>query len=187
VSLEVRASRLLSDSANELEPVLAQYWWVLFVRGALAVAFGTITLAWPNLALAVIVLFVATWFAADGVIALVQAFTSARRWPHVLDGSLSIAAAAFVVFYPRMAGMALTLTIAVWFMAKGVAQVLIAFRFGGTHAGGWLLGVIGVTTAGFGAFLAHDPNDALGMMWLISGFAVVLGLSFVALGWWFER
>ena len=28
---------------------------------------------------------------------------------------------------------------------------------------------------------------ALGLMTLISGFAVALGLSFVALGWWFER
>jgi uncharacterized membrane protein HdeD (DUF308 family) len=183
----MRASRLLSDHAPELGPVLAQYWWVLFVRGALAVAFGAITLTWPSLALDVIVLFVATWFAADGAVAFVQAFTSARRWPHVLDGSLSIAAAAFVIFYPRMAGLVLTLTIAMWLIAKGVAQVLIAFRFGGTHAGAWLLGVLGITMAGFGAFLAHDLNDALGMMWLISGFAVLLGLSFVALGWWFER
>ena len=64
---------------------------------------------------------------------MVQAFTSAQRWPHVLDGSLSIAAGAFAIFYPGMAGLVLTLTIAVWFMAKGVAQVLLAFRFGGTH------------------------------------------------------
>jgi hypothetical protein len=35
--------------------------------------------------------------------------------------------------------------------------------------------------------LAHDPADILGVITLISGFSVLLGLSFVALGWWFER
>ena len=86
-----------------------------------------------------------------------------------------------------MAGVALTLTMAFWLMTKGVAQVLLAFRFGGMHPAAWLLGVLGITTAGFGAFLAHDPADALGLMTLISGFAVLLGLSLLALGWWFER
>ena len=175
------------DEAHGLEPLLAQYWWVLFVRGALAVVFGLTTLVWPDLSFAVLLLFVATWFLADGAVALLPAFTSTQRWPHVLDGSLSIAAGAFVIFYPDMAGLVLTVTVAVWFIAKGVAQVFLALRFGGTHQGAWLLGVVGITMAGFGAFLAHNPPDALGLMTLISGFAVVLGLSFVALGWWFER
>ena len=132
-------------------------------------------------------LFVAAWFLLDGVVALFQVFTSEQRWPHLLDASLSLAAGVFVVFYPAISGLVLTTTIAVWFMAKGVAQVLLAFRFGGTHQGAWMLSVVGITTAGFGAFLAHNPADALGLMTLISGFAVLLGVSFVALGWWFER
>ena len=160
---------------------------MLFVRGALAIVFGLTTLVWPDLSFAVLLLFVASWFLADGVVALIQTFTSTQRWPHVLDGSLSIAAGAFAVFYPAMAGLVLTVTIAIWLMTKGAAQALLAFRFGGMHQGAWLLGVVGITTAGFGAFLAHDPADALGLMTLISEFAVALGLSFIALGWWFER
>jgi uncharacterized membrane protein HdeD (DUF308 family) len=177
----------LADGVHGLEPSLAQCWWVLWVRGALAIVFGLTTLAWPDLSFAVLLMFVATWFLADGVVSLFQAFTSEHRWPQLLDAALSIAAGVFAIFYPRMAGLVLTATIAIWLIAKGVAQVLIALRFGGTHQGAWLLGVVGITTAGFGAFLAHNPADALGLMTLISGFAVVLGLSFVALGWWFER
>jgi uncharacterized membrane protein HdeD (DUF308 family) len=182
----MRASHFYDDIYG-LAPLLAQYWWVLFVRGALAVAFGIATLAWPELSFAVLITFVAAWLLLDGVVAFLQAFTSEQRWPHILDASLSIAAGSFVVFYPAMAGLALTMTIAIWFMAKGAAQLLLALRFGGTHQAAWLLGVVGIATAGFGAFLAHNPADALGLMTLISGFAVVLGLSFVALGWWFER
>ncbi|HVJ29808.1 MAG TPA: DUF308 domain-containing protein, partial [Gammaproteobacteria bacterium] len=135
----------MSDGLHGLEPLLAQYWWVLFVRGALAVAFGMTTLVWPELSFAVLLTFVAAWFLLDGVVAFLQVFTSEHRGPHVLDASLSIAAGAFVVFYSAMAGFVLTMTIAIWFMAKGVAQVLLAFRFGGTHQGAWLLSVLGIT------------------------------------------
>ena len=178
---------LLADDVHRLEPVLAQCWWVLWVRGALAIVFGLTTLAWPDLSFAVLLMFVATWFLGDGAVSLFQAFTSEQRWPHVLDAALSIAGGVFVIFYPGMAGLLLTVTLAIWLIAKGVAQVLIALRFGGTHPAAWLLGVLGITTAGVGAFLVHNPAGALGSMSLISGFAVVLGLSFVALGWWFER
>src|SRR5262245_6650626 len=175
-----------ADDVHGLEPLLAQYWWVLFVRGALAVAFGIATLVWPEWSVAVLLTFVAAWFLLDGIVAFLPVFTSEPRWPHVLDASISIAAGGFVIFYPAMAGMILTMTIAIWFMAKGVAQVLLAFRFGGTHQGAWFLSVLGITTAGFGAFIAHNPAD-MGLMTLISGFAVLLGLSFVAIGWWLER
>jgi uncharacterized membrane protein HdeD (DUF308 family) len=184
---QMHPSSPLSYRVHDLEPLLSQHWWVLFVRGGLAVAFGLATLVWPDLSLAVLIVFVGTWFFLDGVVAICQAFTSMQRWPHVLDGSLSIGAGAAAIFYPQMAGLALTLTIAFWLVTKGVAQVVLALRFGGTHPAAWLLGVLGVTTAGFGAFLAHDPADALGMMSLVSGFAVLMGLSLVALGWWFER
>jgi uncharacterized membrane protein HdeD (DUF308 family) len=174
-------------SDGGLEPLLAQYWWVLFARGAFAVTFGLTALVWPARSFAVLLLLVAGWFPADGLVGFVQAFTAAPRWPHVLDGSLSIATGAFVIFYPAMTGLVLTLTIAVWLMAKGITQASLAFRFGGMHPGAWLLSVVGIATAGFGAFLAHDPVDALGVITLIAGFAVLLGLAFVALGWWLER
>ena len=136
---------------------------------------------------AVLLALVAGWFCADGVVAFVKSFTAERRWPHVLDGSLSIAAAVFAFFYPAMSGIVLTLTIAAWLMTKGVTQTLLAIRFGGMHTGAWLLGVLGIMTTGFGAFLAHDPADAFSVITLIAGFVVLLGLSFVALGWWLER
>jgi uncharacterized membrane protein HdeD (DUF308 family) len=179
---------LLSDRVPGLNPFLAQYWWVLLLRGALAIAIGLGTLAWPDRSFAVLLSFVATWLLADGVIALLQAFTSTRpRWPHVLDASLSLAAGGFAVAYPRMAGTALMLTVAGWLFAKGVTQAVIALRFGGAHAAAWLLGVVGFTTAGFGAFVAHDPAGAAGSIGQIAGFAIVLGVAFVALAWWFER
>jgi len=37
------------------------------------------------------------------------------------------------------------------------------------------------------AFTFIEPLPVGLLMTLISGFAVVLGLSFIALGWWFER
>ena len=58
----------LSANPRGLEPLLAQYWWVLFARGALAIVFGLTTLVWPSPSFAVLLLFVASWFFADGVV-----------------------------------------------------------------------------------------------------------------------
>jgi uncharacterized membrane protein HdeD (DUF308 family) len=178
---------LLPHHLQSAQPVLAQHWWVLFLRGALATAIGLAILVWPELSFAVLLLFVATWFFADAVIALLQAFTSTVRWPHALDASVSLAAGTVTVFYPAMAGIALAVTIASWFIAKGLVQVWFAIRFGGTHRGAWLFGAIGLATFGFGVFLAQDPSRAIGSLTLIFGFVIALGVSFVALGWWFER
>ncbi len=182
-----RTPELPPSGTGGLAPVLAQYWWVLFLRGALAIAIGLTTLFWPDLSFAVLHLVVATWFVADAAIASVQAFTSPRRWPHILDASLSFIAAAFAIFYPTITGLVLALTIAIWLIAKGMTQALFALRFGGRHRGAWLLAGVGFATAGFGLFLARDPAGALSSLALISGFAILLGLSFIALGWWLER
>jgi len=176
-----------ADRVHGLTPVLVHYWWALFLRGALAIAIGLVTLFWPDLSFPVLLLFVATWFLADGAIASLQAFTSAERWPHILDASLSFMAGAVAIFYPTISGFVLTLTMATWFIAKGVTQTLFAIRFGGTHPGAWLLGIVGIATAGFGIFVGQDPAGASSSLALISGFAILLGLSFVALGWWLER
>jgi len=61
---------LLSDRLHGIIPFLAQYWWVLLLRGAFAIAIGLGTLAWPGPSFAVLLLFIATWLLADGVIAV---------------------------------------------------------------------------------------------------------------------
>jgi uncharacterized membrane protein HdeD (DUF308 family) len=130
-----------SDHADGLEPLLAQYWWILFVRGALAVALGLTTLVWPDLTFDVLLLFIASWFLADGFVSFIPVLTSPPRWPHVLDASLSIAAGAFVIFYPAMTGLVLTLTIAVWLMAKAsrrrCSHCVSAARIRAPGCSGW--------------------------------------------------
>jgi hypothetical protein len=69
-----------------------------------------------------------------------------------------------------MAGLVLTMTIAIWFMAKGATQAssrsasAARIREHGSACRD--------NDCRFGA-LAHNPADALGLMTLISGFAVL--------------
>ena len=50
-----------------LAKLLSQYWWVLLLRGILAIAFGVVAYSWPGLTLAMLILFFAAFAFVDGV------------------------------------------------------------------------------------------------------------------------
>jgi uncharacterized membrane protein HdeD (DUF308 family) len=55
---------------------LTRHWWVLAVRGALAILFGVIAFAWPGITVAALVLLWGAYAFVDGVFALVAAVRS---------------------------------------------------------------------------------------------------------------
>jgi uncharacterized membrane protein HdeD (DUF308 family) len=184
----MQTPRPRADAAHELTSPLADYWWVLILRGTLAILFGIAIFVWPDLSLNVLLFFVGAWFLLDGTLSLIQASIARPSWPHLFEGSLSVITALIVILYPRVTGLLLVLVMASWLLIKGVTQTALALRLRSTHRAAWLLGASGAAAVGFGACLLLDAaTGALAMASLIAGFAVVFGLSSVVLGFWVER
>ena len=101
---------------------IAANWWVLAVRGALAIILGLTAFAAPGAALTVLVTFFGAYALVDGIFALL----AAARWHHVdqrwwlliLEGIVGIGIGIFV--------FALALITMV-----GVALLALAFRLRG--------------------------------------------------------
>ena len=53
---------------------LAKKWWLLLLRGIVAVLFGILAFAWPGLTLVTLVIFYGAYALVDGIVALAAAF-----------------------------------------------------------------------------------------------------------------
>ncbi len=82
--------------------VLVQNWWALALRGVFAIIFGLLSLIWPGLSLAALVLLFGAYALVDGIFALIAALRRAEahmRWaPFAWEGVFGIAAGGGDVF-----------------------------------------------------------------------------------------
>src|SRR4051794_12738766 len=91
-----------------LAKALGDNWWLLLLRGVVAILFGILAFAWPGLTLLTLVLLWGAFAAADGIFALIASFSGkgsrmAPRWWLILVGLSGIAAGAIAFIRPDVA------------------------------------------------------------------------------------
>ena len=159
-------------------------WWLVLIRGVLAVLFGLYALFSPAAALLALIFVYGFYAIFDGVAALVVGFrnrgTSHWGW-HVVQGVVSLVAGLIALFWPGPTIFALVIIIAVWSIVLGVTEIVEAFtaRRHGSSSWVWLL-VGGIVAILFGIVLIVSPTaGALTLLWLIGAFALVFGVVHV--------
>ena len=159
-------------------------WWLVLIRGVLAVVFGLYALFSPAGALLALVFVFGFYAIMDGVAALVVGFrhrrTSHWGW-HVAQGVVSLIAGFIALFWPGPTVLALVLIIAVWSIVLGVTEIIEAFtaRKHGSSSWAWLL-VGGIVAILFGIILIVSPAaGALTLLWVIGLFSLVFGVVYI--------
>jgi uncharacterized membrane protein HdeD (DUF308 family) len=75
-------------------PFSRNYWWLLAIRGLLAVLFGLAALVFPGLTLLVLVLLFGAFAVANGVMAVIISFQGRNVFPQwwllLIEGLLGI-------------------------------------------------------------------------------------------------
>jgi uncharacterized membrane protein HdeD (DUF308 family) len=159
---------------------------VLVLRGALAILFGVVMLVWPDVSLGVLVLFVGAWLSADGAMTLLVAFSYGRKAGPLLDGAVGITIGMVAILKPDIDGLVLLVIVAIWAIARGILQILLAAELGSLLR--WVFAAAGGLSVAFAvALLANMTNGALAALPLIAGFAVLIGVSYAVVGFWIER
>lgn len=155
--------------------------WSYALRGIVALLFGAAMLLTPGIGLAAFVLTYGIFSLVDGVIAAIGSFIGLRGkrvdWGLLLAGLLSIGVGLFFVFRPLLSITALSLFVALWFIATGIATLISAIQYRKVIRGEWLLGLAGVVAIGFGIYLLARPIVAVTLLPLmIGGYALVWGI-----------
>jgi uncharacterized membrane protein HdeD (DUF308 family) len=162
---------------------LARNWWLILLRGVLAIIFGVLTFVWPGITLFTLVIMYGVFALMDGVLAIVAAIRGglpAPRWWLALVGIFGIAAGVLTIGYPQITALVLLLFIAGWAIATGVMQIYGAIKMRHEIEGEWLLIASGALSVIFGLMLAAWPGaGALAMVLVIGSFAILYGILLI--------
>ncbi len=172
--------------------LLSRYWWVLVVRGAIAILFGALAFTRPVATLAALVLMFGVYAFADGIFAIVAAIAGRTLttdwWIVLLQGFLGVGIGALTLSNPAITAVALLIYIASWAIVAGVLQVYAAIKLRHELTNEWWLALGGILGAAFGVALLWRPGaGALAALWVIAVYAIVWGVMLIIGGFAVRR
>lgn len=172
----------LSDAMSS---VLANNWWAVALRGVAAVLFGLFALFLTGPTMLSLVLVFGAYMLVDGVFAIVSAVRAARRHERwillVLNGVVSLVAAAVALLWPAITVIAFVLIVAAWSMLSGFLALAAALRLNKGHGRIWMA-IGGIASIIFGVLLVIAPLlGAVVLTWWIGAYAMVFGVTLLIL------
>ena len=97
---------------------LSQNWWLLILRGVLAILFGVAAILWPGITLLTLIVLFGVYAIVDGLIAIWTGFSrtreSPRWWTFLVEGLLGVGAGIAALVWPGLATLVLIYLIASW-------------------------------------------------------------------------
>src|SRR6195256_5928308 len=161
-------------------------WWLLALRGLVAVLFGLLAFMWPGATLITLVWLFGAFALVNGILSLILAAKAPKGYPRVgsliLGGLLGILAGLLTFVMPGITALGLVILIALWAIVTGIMELVTALRLRKIITNEWLLVLVGVLSVVFGVLLILMPAaGALALIWWIGIWALVLGILLMVL------
>ena len=176
---------------NPLTDLAKGAWWLLLLRGILAIVFGIIAILAPGAALTGVAIVYGAYALVDGIAAIVHAFqlrASNPRWGWLLASGIATALAGLAaLILPGVAalfgGLFVLWTIVVWTVMTGIMGLRSAA--GAASGRAKTIGIIaGAVSIVFGiilgiSLLVAPGSTVIGLIWTVGIWAVVFGVMLV--------
>lgn len=160
---------------------ISEHWWILLLRGIIAVLFGLAIFAMPQLTLVLLILLFGAFALADGILLIVNSLmnkkTNGNWWLRLLQGVVAILAGIAVFVWPGISALILLYVIAFNAIFGGTFQAISAFLFRKAIHGEILLIAGGIISIIFGVLLVLYPlSGALALVKVIGIFETFYGI-----------
>jgi len=161
-------------------------WWLLALRGLVAVLFGVLAFIWPGATLITLVWLFGAFALVNGLLSLILAAKAPKGYPRIgsliLGGLLGILAGLLTFVMPGITALGLLMLIAAWAIVTGIMEVVAAIRLRKIIANEWLLILAGIASVAFGVVLFLQPAaGALALIWWIGAWALIFGILLIVL------
>src|SRR5579859_3226807 len=167
-----------------MQQLIGNFRTMFLFRGLAAVLFGILTLVWPKLSLAVLVLLFGIFAVISGITAVAAALrnTKEQGWGLLLfEGILGILAGMVALVWPSITALAFLYLLAAWAIIIGIIEVVAPLSFPMSGGRAVLMALAGVVSILFGILIAAQPaSGLLAVVWLIGIYAIVFGAMYIA-------
>lgn len=165
---------------------LQTHWWILTVRGILAILFGIACVFWPGLTLITFVYLFGIYILVAGLVAIFQGIVSighSKTWIlTLLLGILEIGVGVYLLRHPGVSFAVLVLLVAFSFIIYGILEVVSSLAESRTSTTSKALtiltGVLGIL-AGI-VMLFQPAASGVAFVWIIGLFALLSGPIWIA-------
>jgi uncharacterized membrane protein HdeD (DUF308 family) len=167
---------------------LVKNWWLISLRGLVALILGIIMLAMqPVAAAAFLVIFIGAYALVDGIFALVVGVIN--RPPHrdrgwlIAEGIIGILAGIAILASPLLAGVFIMYFIAFWALFTGLMEIIFAAGQWKQLPDAWLILLNGVFSVVLGTLiLVNVAAGAVLIVMMIAIYLVIFGVLLIAMG-----
>jgi uncharacterized membrane protein HdeD (DUF308 family) len=161
--------------------ILVGNWWVLALRGALAILFALVAFFLPGVTVTALVLVFGAYAFVDGIFALIAGLRAARHHgrsaPLLIEGVLNLVIGILVFLWPIAALVTLIYMIAIWAVVTGVVLIVAGIALI-RHSGEWLLILGGIISVLFGIVLFFAPGAGIvALSWWLGFYALLFGIA----------
>ena len=154
-------------------------------RGFAAILFGILTLVWPKLSLAILVLLFGIFAVISGITAVAAALrnTGEQGWGFLLfEGILGILVGVVALVWPGVTALAFLFLLAAWAIITGILELVAPLSFPMSGGRAVLMALTGVVSIVFGILIAAQPaSGLLAVVWLIGVYAIVFGVMYIVI------
>jgi uncharacterized membrane protein HdeD (DUF308 family) len=168
-------------------------WLLVALRGVLAIVVAAVLLTRPSMGRAFLLATLGSYLFIDGALALVTSLRADRgalgRGRYILEGLLSMTIGAVALARPMAIASAVLMLIAARSIIAGLVEIATAVSL--RTSGGeryWPIGLAGVVSLGFGAFLVVRPASGALMLVVLAGlYVLIFGVTLLAGGFRLRR
>lgn len=163
-----------------MQQMIGNFRNMFLFRGIAAVLFGVLTLVWPKLSLAALVLMFGIFALVSGITAVVAAIRNhgEEGWGFLLfEGIVGILAGVVALIWPGITALAFVYLLSAWAVLTGILELGAPLAFSMSFGRGLLMALSGILSIVFGIIIAAQPaTGLLAVAWLIGVYAIATGI-----------
>jgi uncharacterized membrane protein HdeD (DUF308 family) len=162
---------------------LSENWWVLALRGLLAVLFGFAALVLPLGTLEAVGRLFGVYAILEGALVVLIGMRGTQyRGAFLSEGAFGIMAGLVALAWPGVTALVLLYVIAIWAILSGIAEIIAAVALRREIEGEWVLFLMGVLSVVLGVAMAVLPSvGVLSLIWLVGLYALAVGVAMIVL------